>query len=166
MGDFQSMIKDCLETAFDLIDGARDQSKIMGHGASDAEITAAETVLGIQFPQEYRRFLSRYGYGGVGGFEIFGLPHDEPEEPFPYPHVVQLNEEMRESGLSARILAFKVAGNGEAYGLDLSNSINPHVVVFWPGDPGDAEDHEIVDDTFGEHLLSEIERVRSRLDDM
>ena len=157
------MSSELLAKAFELIESAPDESKILGQGVSDETIAAAESALNVIFPAEYKDFISRYGYGGVGGFEIFGLPTPDNASTFTYPYVVELNHEMRGSGLSKRILAFKTAGNGEAYGLDLVDPINPKVVVFWPGDPNNEGELEIVANSFGEHLLAEIERVRERL---
>ncbi len=36
-------------------------------------IQAAETALGCLFPDDYRRFLERYGCGGLAGLEVYGL---------------------------------------------------------------------------------------------
>lgn len=152
-----------LEKAFDLIDSAPDESRLLGRGVTTRDIQTAEAELNIKFPSEYAEFLLRYGYGGVGGFEIFGLPAADRAEDFPFPHVVELNREMRAEGLRDCILAFKIAGSGEAYGLDLSDADNPRVVVFWPGDVSESTELEVVSESFGEYLLSEIERARSRM---
>jgi len=152
-----------LAKAFDLIDGAPDESKNLGRGVTTKDVQSAETELNLKFPKEYAEFLLRYGYGGVGGFEIFGLPAGDRAEEFSYPHVVELNREMRTEGLRESILAFKIAGNGEAYGLDLSDADNPQVVVSWPGDVTESAELEVVSESFGEYLLSEIARVRSRM---
>lgn len=42
-------------------------------GASDDEIEAAETKLGLAFPKKYRDFLRSYGAVLLPGAEIFGL---------------------------------------------------------------------------------------------
>jgi len=40
---------------------------------SDEEIDAASQKIGIQFPEDYRQFLQRYGSAMVGAYPIFGL---------------------------------------------------------------------------------------------
>lgn len=46
----------------------------LGEGATDDEISRAETDLGVVFPESYRRFLRDFGWAGVSGhFELFGL---------------------------------------------------------------------------------------------
>jgi len=36
-------------------------------------ISAAEERLGVKLPEEFKWFLNKYGYGGIGGLEIFGV---------------------------------------------------------------------------------------------
>lgn len=152
-----------LQKAFQLLDDMPEETKLLGTGATGEEISSAETHLGLKIPDEYAAFLSRYGYGGAGGFEFYGLPSAEEASDFVYPHLVLLNKEMREAGLDPTILAFQISGNGEALGLNLGNSSTPNVVAFWPGDVGEPADLEVVSDSFSEYLLAEVTRVRSRL---
>lgn len=67
----------------------------MGSGVSEAVIIAAENVLGVQFPEDYRNFLLRYGGGYLGGNEIFGLPPEIEYLEEPDLHVVFVTKEYR-----------------------------------------------------------------------
>jgi hypothetical protein len=151
-----------IEKAFQLLDAMPEETKILGAGVSKAEIASA-AKLGVTIPTEYAEFMARYGYGGAAGFEIFGLPTGDSAAGFTYPHLVKLNKDLRDTGLGTDILALKVAGNGEVYGLDLSRPDCPPVVVFWPGTSVETADLKVISDSFSEHLLYEVERVRKRL---
>lgn len=50
----------------------------VGKGAPTAAIEAAEKALGIFIRGDYRRFLEHFGWGGVGGIEVYGLGDDVP----------------------------------------------------------------------------------------
>lgn len=152
-----------LKQAFQLLDEMPASTKLLGIGLSSKEIAVAEEQLGVNIPAEYAAFLSTYGHGGAGGLELYGLPTPEDAPRFVYPHLVLLNKEMRQAGLDPSILAFEISGNGEAYGLKLAKSGTPKVVVFRPGDIGEPDGLEVVSDSFSEHLIAEVTRVRSRL---
>ena len=70
----------------------RHPSRVLGHGVAEAEIDAAGTHLGLPLTGGYRRFLLRFGWGGVGAFELFGLGVDVP----PYLNLVELTRSERE----------------------------------------------------------------------
>lgn len=44
-----------------------------GKGVSEAEITKAEAELNVNFADDFRVFLGRYGYAMINGHEILGL---------------------------------------------------------------------------------------------
>lgn len=60
-------------------------------------IAAAEEALGFTFPPTYRRFVSDYGAGGVGGTEIYGVI-DADFEDSSIPDGVWYNLQLRREG--------------------------------------------------------------------
>jgi len=66
---------DVLALLRDLESDARIRLTVLG-GATPAQITEAETRLGLTFPDDYRRFLAAFGAAEVDGRAIFGLGTD------------------------------------------------------------------------------------------
>ena len=67
-----------LEQAFSLIKENFSADEIDFSGKQKLEtISNAEKSLGVKFPNTYKTFLQKYGCGGIGGFEIYGLIKDE-----------------------------------------------------------------------------------------
>jgi hypothetical protein len=66
---------DVLALRRDLESDARIRLTVLG-GATPAQITEAETRLGLRFPDDYRRFLAAFGAAEVDGRAIFGLGTD------------------------------------------------------------------------------------------
>lgn len=102
-------------------------SKMLGRGASEHEILAASARLGVPLAGGYRRFLQRFGWGGVGALELFGLGSDVP----PYLDLVALTEsertEMRPA-LPAYLIPLMNDGGGNLYCLDSRGAGEPPVV--------------------------------------
>lgn len=67
-------------------------------GASDAEIEAAETKLGLVFPQKYRDFLRSYGAALLPGAEIFGLVDATRNNPPLWTDIREVTEQLRSEG--------------------------------------------------------------------
>lgn len=63
------------------INGLKDLSK--GKGASEKEIVAAEKALKLNFAEDYREYLSEFGYISFNGVELTGFSKSE------YRNVVQ-----------------------------------------------------------------------------
>ncbi len=40
---------------------------------TDEMLTGAEERLSVIIPEEYKYFLKKYGHGGIGGIEVFGV---------------------------------------------------------------------------------------------
>jgi hypothetical protein len=104
-------------------------SKTLGRGASEQEIHAASARLGVHLVGGYRRFLQRFGWGGVGPLELFGLGSDVP----PYLDLVAMAESERTEmcpALPAYLVPFMNDGGGNLFCLDLRSPGEPPV-VFW-----------------------------------
>ena len=66
-----------IEAALDRI--REHSADTMGDGESEEVISNAEAVLGVRFPEPYRRFLQEIGYAELFGDEIYSV-YDEPED--------------------------------------------------------------------------------------
>ena len=66
---------DVLAVLRDLKSDAQIRLTVLG-GATPAQVTEAEARLGLQFPEDYRRFLTAFGAAEVGGRGLFGLGSD------------------------------------------------------------------------------------------
>ena len=58
-------------------------------GVDEERVQAAETELGIKFPNEYREYLLRFNYAEIFGDPLFGC-HDD--EGFSWCDVVNINK--------------------------------------------------------------------------
>lgn len=101
----------------------------LGAGAAASEIDAAEKVLGLRIEGGYRQFLERFGWGGAGHFELFGLGKDVP---FHLDLVRLTQSERREMQprLAPYLLPLMNDGGGNLYCIDTRISSEPPV-VFW-----------------------------------
>ena len=59
-------------------EGEIEENNFMG-GISDKTIKDVEKYLKIQFPEDYRWFLKRYGSGGIEGIDILGIEKEQGE---------------------------------------------------------------------------------------
>ncbi len=130
-------------------------SKTLGRGASEHEIHAASARLGVNLAGGYRRFLQRFGWGGVGALELFGLGSDVP----PYLDLVAMAEsertEMRPA-LPAHLIPFMNDGGGNLYCLDLRRTGEPPV-VFWDHTASEGQEPQSVAPDFISWLAERLE---------
>ncbi|MFH1022875.1 MAG: SMI1/KNR4 family protein [Planctomycetota bacterium] len=61
---------------------------------SEEDVRAAEESLGVRFPVDYRRFVSDWGYGGFGDFDVAGVGSESFDTMF---NVVTMTREQRET---------------------------------------------------------------------
>lgn len=130
-------------------------SKHFGQGASEAEINTASTQLGINLAGGYRLFLLRFGWGGFGSIEIFGLGADVP----PYLSLTEMTRSEREEmspRLPSHLVPLMNDGGGNLYCLDSRVEGEPPV-VFWDHTAGEQQEPTKVTSDFMVWLA---ERVR------
>jgi len=130
--------------------------KHFGHGASEAEIDHAEQALGVRFPRSYRCFLCRFGWGGVGYLEIFGLGADAP----PYLHVVNVTmrerTEMRPP-LPRYLVPIMNDGAGNHHCLDTRTfSGDECPVAFWNHELGILQEPRKIAGSFSDWLAEQL----------
>jgi hypothetical protein len=121
-------------------------SKAFGRGASEHELQTASARLGVNLVGGYRRFLERFGWGGVGPFELYGLGVDVP----PYLDLVAVTESERTQmcpALPSHLIPIMNDGGGNLYCLDLSKAGEP-MIVFWDHTAGEEQAPELVASDF------------------
>ena len=155
-----------LEKAFQLMeDSFPDDEKYLGQGCSLETIHHAEAFLNIKFPTTYKKFLKRYGYGGVGSLEIYGLTKEEIFEGQEIPFYASPNimwtvlQYHRDFKHPLHLLIIYELGEGTKYCLDLSQMKSDECpVVVWPifGYENNPK-LEILAQDFGDFLLEMVE---------
>ena len=133
-----------LDDAFAVLDGEGD---VVG-ARDEALVAAAEAALGLRFPPSYRQFLRRYGAGGIGAFEVYGVV----EEPFegPVPDGVWMTLDARPA-LPATAVVLGDDGMGGLYVLDTAHGDDPPVEV------RSGDESELVAPSFADWLLDGVQ---------
>jgi hypothetical protein len=131
-------------------------AKSFGQGVSDMEINTASAELGVDLTGGYRLFLKRFGWGGVGSIELFGLGVDVP----PYLSLTAMARSEREEvspALPAHLIPLMNDGGGNLYCLDSRVSGEPPV-VFWDHTVGEQQEPARVAADFTTWLAERVER--------
>ncbi|WP_224241938.1 SMI1/KNR4 family protein [Hyalangium gracile] len=131
-------------------------SRTFGHGVSEDDIRAASARLGVSLTGGYLRFLRRFGWGGVGSFELFGLGADVP----PYLHLVTVTESERTEvrpRLPSHLIPLMNDGGGNLYCLDVRSAGEP-AVVFWDHEASEEQSPEPVASDFISWLANRLEQ--------
>lgn len=113
-------------------------------GASDLEIEAAETRLGLVFPQQYRDFLRRYGAALLPGVEIFGLVEPARNDPPLWNDIREVTELLRSQGQagSEDRCYLPISEDGTGVYFYLNTATAPRVEI-WAVGPGV---HQLISD--------------------
>lgn len=130
--------------------------KSLGSGASEPTIVAASARLGVNLVGGYRLFLQRFGWGGVGSFELYGLGSDVP----PYLDLVSVTESERAEmhpALPPYLVPLMNDGGGNLYCLDSRTESEPPV-VFWNHAASAAQELERVAADFLSWMAERVER--------
>jgi hypothetical protein len=134
----------------------RNPTKSLGQGVSDTEINTASAELGVDLSGGYRLFLKRFGWGGVGSIELFGLGGDVP----PYLSLTAMTRSEREEmspALPSHLIALMNDGGGNLYCLDCRISGEPPV-VFWEHTAGEQQEPTRVSSDFTTWLAERVGR--------
>lgn len=134
----------------------RTPSKSLGQGVRETELNTASARLGVNLTGGYRLFLQRFGWGGVGSIELFGLGADVP----PYLSLTGMTlserEEMRPA-LPGHLIPLMNDGGGNLYCLDSRIEGEPPV-VFWDHTTGETQEPAQVASDFIAWLTERVER--------
>jgi len=71
---------------------------------TEEQIEKAENILGFKFPHEYRKFIQRYGSGGICGVQIAGVEGDLGAS------VIKATERWRRLGLDENVVVIEDVG--------------------------------------------------------
>jgi len=116
-------------------------------------ICAAENALGIRFPELYRRFVSEFGAGDIGGNEFYGVLSEDFVHSS-VPDAVWKTLELRQrTGSSNQYIVIHEFGDGTYCAIDTSrHSTDGDVPIVLLSINGDYLEDIAVD--FGEFLLT------------
>lgn len=120
-------------------------TRVTGHGASEIEIVGAERRLCLNIQGSYRRFLSKFGWGGIKHIELYGLGTDVP----PFLDLVRVTLSERNEmmpRLKHMLLPIMNDGGGNLYCLDME-SRGPNV-VFWDHELGTNQTADVIAENF------------------
>jgi hypothetical protein len=134
----------------------RNPSKSLGDGVSETESNTASAQLGVSLTGGYRLFLQRFGWGGVGSIELFGLGADVP----PYLSLTAMTRSEREEmspALPTQLIPLMNDGGGNLYCLDSRVKGEPPV-VFWDHTAGEQQAPVQVASDFTVWLAERVER--------
>jgi cell wall assembly regulator SMI1 len=133
-------------------------NKDYGRGASDREISDAEHVLGVRFPEDYKFFLSRFGWAEIGCDILYGLGTDAP-----YGHSVVKNavSERHEAQphIPHHLVPIMNDGAGNNYCLDTLRFHGGECpVVFWDHEHPNGSNQVPIDvaQSFGQWIVDRI----------
>ncbi|HSN87468.1 MAG TPA: SMI1/KNR4 family protein [Thermoanaerobaculia bacterium] len=131
----------------------------LGTGATEEEIREAEAKLGLHIAGSYRHFLHRFGWGGVGHLDLYGLGPCIP----PYLNVVTVTQSERSEmrpRLAEHLLPVMNDGGGNLYCLDLGveNKGEP-AVVFWDHEQSETQQPEVIAEDFITWLRAQLESI-------
>lgn len=132
-------------------EGESEENYFIG-GVSDEKIKNVEKYLEIQFPEDYRWFLKRYGSGGIEGIDILGMEKEENE--IEKNTVVYATNQFRNEYNLASDIAIVEYSGGYATGINTKNAIGENSIVLIEPCKGG----EIINkcDNFCEYLLEKL----------
>lgn len=122
--------------------------KEYGAGATDIEIAHAENSLGVPFPESYRRFLRRIGWGRFSHQELYGLGSNTP------PHLELVKNTLVERETMGPTMPMQLVpvmndGAGNHFCLDTSTLVDGECpVVFWDHEQGFNQKPQVVAQSF------------------
>ena len=136
------------ESLLELIRKAGKRFSVIGE-QSEEKIREYETKLNVIFPADYRWYLKKYGAGGVGNVDVYGI------DPEGFIDIIDKKELFRKIIISDKILPFLSYGEF-IYCIDTEKSSKDisSIVIFYMD-----EEPEYLDKNFYEVISSEFERV-------
>lgn len=146
------------DLAVKMIEENMDLTDFVGEISTET-VNKAEKLLGVTFPESYKRFLCHYGAGNFGSEEIYGIL-DEDLNGSGIPDAIWFTQTQRiKAQLAPELVIIYFNGASEYYCLDTSQmneSQECPIVVYEPGiTQGKARD--IVYEDFGSFLFDIIQ---------
>ena len=154
------MINEKYEQAKAIIKSFQEHEDIyFENSTSTVLITDSEEILGVRFPETYRKFLEDFGVLAFGSLEVFGISTHDLYQDNSYNAIKLTLDRRSDFDLPNNFVTIASLGNGMEYYLDCDHLKNGHncVKLFWRAIPINDQEPKIVADDFGEFLLEEIQ---------
>lgn len=134
-----------------LIDAFSDKEH--GAGATESEISNAESLLGVRLPESYRSFLRRNGWVRFSHQELYGLGSDTPA----YLELIKNTLVERDTmgpPMPSQLVPVMNDGAGNHYCLDTATVVDGECpVVFWDHEQGFNQKPQTVARSFDRWLV-------------
>lgn len=125
-------------------------------GAPKDIIKKAQITLDLEFPEDYKLFLSHFGALTFGSVEIYGVFREDFENSgVPDAVWATLNERSLVNMPNYLVVIYN-SGMGEMYCMnykDLNDANEPKITSYFPGFVDAAQENEVLYDSFAEFLL-------------
>ena len=133
-----------------------DPDNSFGTSATEAEIGSAARSLRVPISGGYQRFLQRFGWGGVPGYDLWGIGHGVPKR---FDLVALTKSERMEMcpQLPEYLLPIMNDGGGNLVCLDTAASPDEPPVVMWYHDDLNGSDQ--VPEPVAANFVSWLERM-------
>ncbi|NML35538.1 SMI1/KNR4 family protein [Paraburkholderia antibiotica] len=131
-------------------------------GRSERAIKAVETLLGLTLPSSYRKFVADFGAVDFYGFEVYGIPSEDPAQETSVPSCAWLTRSEREHGLPSGFLVIGSSGDGLTYVL---SAIEPNAMYAYGGYEFEANPPKEIAGGFNDFLRSYIEQAKRFIDE-
>lgn len=125
-------------------------------GASTDIIAQAQTILDVEFPEDYKLFLTEFGALTFGSIEIYGVFREDFENSGVPDTVWTTLNERKLVSMPNHLIVIYNTGMGELYCMnfnDLNNNNEPKITSYFPGFDEKAQKNEVLYENFGEFLL-------------
>lgn len=119
-------------------------------------ITKAQKELGVDFPDEYKYFLSDFGALTFGSIEIYGVFKEDFENSGVPDAVWATLNERKLVNMPQYLVVIYNTGMGELLCLnfrDLNDNQEPKVTSYFAGFDESAQKHEVLYESFGDFIL-------------
>jgi hypothetical protein len=133
-----------------------DEGRSYGKRSENA-IKAAEVLLGLALPSDYKKFVADFGAVDFYGFEIYGILSEEPARESSTPSCVWLTKSEREHGLPPEFVVVSSSGDGLTYVL---SATEPNAMYAYGGYEFEANPPRKIADGFNAFLSSCIEQAK------
>jgi len=122
--------------------------KDCGIGATDIEVSYAENFLCAKFPESYRIFLQKNGWGRFSHQELYGLGYDTPPHLELVKNTLVERKEMRPM-MPSHFIPVMNDGAGNHFCIDTSKFAKGECpIVFWDHEQGVDQKPEFVASSF------------------
>lgn len=141
-----------LKKAFELIEKYRKPNDYISGSKSDEQIKHMEKILNVTLPPSYKEFIKRYGSGGIGSKDFFGIDKNVEES-----ESVTTTLDKRNYELPLKYVIITNDEDGSYCAIDCSkkNKYGESPVIRWASF---FKEEKIADD-FGEFILSDLENM-------